>query len=267
MKEADTVYANASVEAKLSVEESNKGTVSIKVSVDGSETDEKTLDSDSKWAETFALAENETQKIISIHVEITDLAGNSSSSDRKIVLDKIKPVLEITDSEESGDNEYKKPGDSYYYAKRTVLITVTEDNSFNEEDFCEQLKKAIQVKIKGEDFKFITTDADSKQYYTITDTKEPDKKVYKIEFTGDAYYKMDNNFQYKDLAGNVSESSVSIKEFVIDNTKPTADQMDLSYFQATDVNAQTSTIKFFATKALKAELQYATILNLSLIHI
>ena len=261
LKEADTVYANASVEAKLSVEESNKGTVSIKVSVDGSETDEKTLDSDSKWAETFALAENETQKIISIHVEITDLAGNSSSSDRKIVLDKIKPVLEITDSEESGDNEYKKPGDSYYYAKRTVLITVTEDNSFNEEDFCEQLKKAIQVKIKGEDFKFITTDADSKQYYTITDTKEPDKKVYKIEFTGDAYYKMDNNFQYKDLAGNVSESSVSIKEFVIDNTKPTADQMDLSYFQATDVNAQTSTIKFFATKALKAELQYATILN------
>ena len=259
LKKADTVYANESVEAKLSVEESNKDKVSIEVSVDGKKTG-KTLDSDFKWTETFALAENETQKIISIHVEITDKVGNSSSSDRKIVLDKIKPVLEIKDSEESGDNEYKKPGDSYHYAKRTVLITVTEDNSFNEEDFCEQLKKAIQVKIKGEDFKFITTDADSKQYYTITDTKEPDKKVYKIEFTGDAYYKMDN-FQYKDLAGNVSESSVSIKEFVIDNTKPTADQMDLSYFQATDVNAQTSSIKFFATKALKAELQYATILN------
>lgn len=259
LKEADTVYANESVEAKMSVEESNKDKVSIKVSVDGKKTEE-TLDSDFKWTETFALAENETQKIISIHVEITDLAGNSSSSDKNIVLDKIKPVLEIKDSEESGDNEYKKPGDFDYYVKRTVLITVTEDNSFNEKDFCEKLKEAIQVKIKGEDFKPIPTDADSKQYYTITDTKAPGKKVYKIEFTGDAYYKMDN-FRYKDLAGNVSESSVSIKEFVIDNTKPTADQMDLCYFQATDVNAQTSTIKFFATKALKAELQYATILK------
>lgn len=142
---------------------------------------------------------------IKISVKLTDRAGNVSTKEQTLSIDKTNPAIKI----EYDNNNHTSHNDTEFFkANRTATITVTERN-FNPEDI---------------DYKITNTDNVIPQIsdwtkHAVAAGENPDGDTYTatIVYAADGDYTFD--IAYTDMAGNKADT-VAQHKFTIDKTIP-----------------------------------------------
>ena len=143
---------------------------------------------------------------IKISVKLTDRAGNVSTKEQTLSIDKTNPTIKI----EYDNNNHTSHNDTEFFkANRTATITVTERN-FNPEDI---------------DYKITNTDNVIPQIsdwtkHAVTAGENPDGDTYTatIVYAADGDYTFD--IAFTDMAGNKADK-VAQHKFTVDKTIPT----------------------------------------------
>lgn len=151
--------------------------------------------------------QNNSNHIV-LRVSMTDRAGNESSLEKTISIDKTNPAIDVSFDNMTADGEYS----NIYKADRTATIVITERN-FKAEN--------VNYEIKGTDGWVPNVNLKSSSAWVEhKDDADPDKTTYtaKVPFTADGDFTMQISFA--DAAGNAANSPV-IPEFTLDKTAPT----------------------------------------------
>ncbi len=144
-----------------------------------------------------------------LKVTMTDRAGNKTTEEIKVSIDKTAPSIVIVydDANEVHDDEYTDIFNTF----RTATITVTERN-FNASD--------IVYAISNTDKTIPTVDLSKAESWKVSVNREDaDKTTYTatVVYGADGDYTFD--MSYKDMVGNVA-NAVAQHKFTIDMTKP-----------------------------------------------
>ena len=167
---------------------------------------------------TIDAAKNNSSDVV-LYVRTEDNAGNVNivKSD-PIDIDVTAPSIDITYNNNKDNN-----GNSYFAAKRTATVTITErPNHFDQNDATKEIK-IIAKDLKGNSINDSYTISNWK---TVVNKSNPDKSTHTatISFNKDANYNF--SIGYTDKAGNVNSTvktnnSVAPYKFTVDTTAPT----------------------------------------------
>ena len=143
---------------------------------------------------------------IKIEVKLTDRAGNVSTKEETLSIDKTKPTIKI---EYDNNNHTTHNGTEFYKANRTATITVTERN-FSPEDVISKITNTDNVipQITG-----WTT-------HNVANGENPDGTTHTatVVYASDGDYTFD--IAFTDMAGNKADK-VAQHKFTVDKTIPT----------------------------------------------
>ena len=134
-----------------------------------------------------------------LYVEAKDYSGHTSTYSDSFMVDKIKPVIDVTYDNNSAENE------NYYKSSRTAEIKITEDN------FSADNVEIIVERRANDSSEYISS--------TVTPDFTADGNIHTMTYTfsDDADYKF--SVKCTDLAGNEQEEAYST-DFTVDNIKP-----------------------------------------------
>ncbi|MBP3335565.1 MAG: Ig-like domain-containing protein, partial [Ruminiclostridium sp.] len=172
-------------------------------------------DKDGKAYITFRIAPQYRGKIA---FEAFDRAGNSAgmSDDKTVVADNIKPVISV----EYDNNKHDSNNTTFYNAKRTATIKITEANFFTEAFNKNYLKiTVVRTDDSGKKTRTVLKNAD-----LTTPFEDSNGNVHtaKLDFVEDGDYTF--TIDYTDFSGN--KAGTYSTSFTIDKTRPT---IDVSY--------------------------------------
>ena len=172
-------------------------------------------DKDGKAYITFRIA---PQYIGNISFIAFDRAGNSTgmSDDKTVVADNIKPVISV----EYDNNKHDNNNTTFYTAKRTATIKITEANFFTEAFDKNYLK--ITVVRTDDNGKKTTTVLKNADLTTPFEDSNGNVHTAKLDFVEDGDYTF--TIDYTDFSGN--KAGTYSTSFTIDKTRPT---IDVSY--------------------------------------
>ena len=172
-------------------------------------------DKDGKAYITFRIA---PQYIGNISFIAFDRAGNSTgmSDDKTVVADNIKPVISV----EYDNNKHDNNNTTFYTAKRTATIKITEANFFTEAFDKNYLK--ITVVRTDDNGKKTTTVLKNADLTTPFEDSNGNVHTAKLDFVEDGDYTF--TIDYTDFSGNKARTYST--SFTIDKTRPT---IDVSY--------------------------------------
>ena len=172
-------------------------------------------DKDGKAYITFRIA---PQYIGNISFIAFDRAGNSTgmSDDKTVVADNIKPVISV----EYDNNKHDSNNTTFYTAKRTATIKITEANFFTEAFDKNYLK--ITVVRTDDNGKKTTTVLKNADLTTPFEDSNGNVHTAKLDFVEDGDYTF--TIDYTDFSGNKARTYST--SFTIDKTRPT---IDVSY--------------------------------------
>ena len=143
---------------------------------------------------------------IKIEVKLTDRAGNVSTKEETLSIDKTKPTIKI---EYDNNNHTTHNGTEFYKANRTATITVTERN-FSPEDVISKITNTDNVipQITG-----WTT-------HNVANGENPDGTTHTatVVYASDGDYTFD--IAFTDMAGNKADK-VAQHKFTVDKAIPT----------------------------------------------
>ena len=147
-----------------------------------------------------------------------DRAGNSTgmSDDKTVVADNIKPVISV----EYDNNKHDNNNTTFYTAKRTATIKITEANFFTEAFDKNYLK--ITVVRTDDNGKKTTTVLKNADLTTPFEDSNGNVHTAKLDFVEDGDYTF--TIDYTDFSGN--KAGTYSTSFTIDKTRPT---IDVSY--------------------------------------
>ena len=147
-----------------------------------------------------------------------DRAGNSTgmSDDKTVVADNIKPVISV----EYDNNKHDNNNTTFYTAKRTATIKITEANFFTEAFDKNHLK--ITVVRTDDNGKKTTTVLKNADLTTPFEDSNGNVHTAKLDFVEDGDYTF--TIDYTDFSGNKARTYST--SFTIDKTRPT---IDVSY--------------------------------------
>ena len=147
-----------------------------------------------------------------------DRAGNSTgmSDDKTVVADNIKPVISV----EYDNNKHDNNNTTFYTAKRTATIKITEANFFTEAFDKNYLK--ITVVRTDDNGKKTTTVLKNADLTTPFEDSNGNVHTAKLDFVEDGDYTF--TIDYTDFSGNKARTYST--SFTIDKTRPT---IDVSY--------------------------------------
>ena len=147
-----------------------------------------------------------------------DRAGNSTgmSDDKTVVADNTKPVISV----EYDNNKHDSKNTTFYTAKRTATIKITEANFFTEAFDKNYLK--ITVVRTDDNGKKTTTVLKNADLTTPFEDSNGNVHTAKLDFVEDGDYTFTIN--YTDFSGN--KAGTYSTSFTIDKTRPT---IDVSY--------------------------------------
>ena len=134
-----------------------------------------------------------------LYVEAKDYSGHTSTYSDSFMVDKIKPVIDVTYDNNSAENE------NYYKSSRTAEIKITEDN------FSADNVEIIVERRANDSSEYISS--------TVKPDFTSDGNIHTMTYTfsDDADYKF--SVKCTDLAGNEQEEAYST-DFTVDNIKP-----------------------------------------------
>ncbi len=164
-------------------------------------------------------AEKNNSSNVVLYVKTEDNAGNVSIVESEpIDIDVTAPSIDITYNNNNDNN-----GNSYFDAKRTATVTITErPNHFNKNDATNGIRITAKD-LKGNNINDSYTISDWK---TVINKSNTDKSTHTatINFNKDANYNL--SIGYTDMAGNVNSkvktnNSVAPYKFTVDTTAPT----------------------------------------------
>ena len=172
-------------------------------------------DKDGKAYITFRIAPQYRGKI---SFKAFDRAGNSTgmSDDKTVVADNIKPVISV----EYDNNKHDNNNTTFYTAKRTATIKITEANFFTEAFDKNYLK--ITVVRTDDNGKKTTTVLKNADLTTPFEDSNGNVHTAKLDFVEDGDYTF--TIDYTDFSGNKARTYST--SFTIDKTRPT---IDVSY--------------------------------------
>ena len=157
-----------------------------------------------KASSTITIKNNSNN--IKIEVKLTDRAGNVSTKEETLSIDKTKPTIKI---EYDNNNHTTHNGTEFYKANRTATITVTERN-FSPEDVISKITNTDNVipQITG-----WTT-------HNVANGENPDGTTHTatVVYASDGDYTFD--IAFTDMAGNKADK-VAQHKFTVDKTIPT----------------------------------------------
>ena len=147
-----------------------------------------------------------------------DRAGNSTgmSDDKTVVADNTKPVISV----EYDNNKHDNNNTTFYTAKRTATIKITEANFFTEAFDKNYLK--ITVVRTDDNGKKTTTVLKNADLTTPFEDSNGNVHTAKLDFVEDGDYTF--TIDYTDFSGN--KAGTYSTSFTIDKTRPT---IDVSY--------------------------------------
>ena len=147
-----------------------------------------------------------------------DRAGNSTgmSDDKTVVADNTKPVISV----EYDNNKHDSKNTTFYTAKRTATIKITEANFFTEAFDKNYLK--ITVVRTDDNGKKTTTVLKNADLTTPFEDSNGNVHTAKLDFVEDGDYTF--TIDYTDFSGN--KAGTYSTSFTIDKTRPT---IDVSY--------------------------------------
>ena len=173
-------------------------------------------DKDGKAYITFRIAPQYRGKI---SFKAFDRAGNKadmSDDDKTVVADNTKPVISV----EYDNNKHDSKNTTFYTAKRTATIKITEANFFTEAFDKNYLK--ITVVRTDDNGKKTTTVLKNADLTTPFEDSNGNVHTAKLDFVEDGDYTFTIN--YTDFSGN--KAGTYSTSFTIDKTRPT---IDVSY--------------------------------------
>ena len=143
---------------------------------------------------------------IKISVKLTDRAGNVSTKEQTLSIDKTNPTIKI---EYDNNNHTTHNGTEFYKANRTATITVTERN-FSPEDVISKITNTDNVIPQITDW---TT-------HNVANGENPDGTTHTatVVYASDGDYTFD--IAFTDMAGNKADT-VAQHKFTVDKTIPT----------------------------------------------
>ena len=173
-------------------------------------------DKDGKAYITFRIAPQYRGKI---SFKAFDRAGNKadmSDDDKTVVADNTKPVISV----EYDNNKHDSKNTTFYTAKRTATIKITEANFFTEAFDKNYLK--ITVVRTDDNGKKTTTVLKNADLTTPFEDSNGNVHTAKLDFVEDGDYTF--TIDYTDFSGNKARTYST--SFTIDKTRPT---IDVSY--------------------------------------
>ena len=214
-------FFNPDITVTVKADDTTSGIDYFTYSTDGNKTvtaasaKDVKYDKDGKAYITFRIA---PQYRGSISFIAFDRAGNSTgmSDDKTVVADNTKPVISV----EYDNNKHDSKNTTFYTAKRTATIKITEANFFTEAFDKNYLK--ITVVRTDDNGKKTTTVLKNADLTTPFEDSNGNVHTAKLDFVEDGDYTFTIN--YTDFSGN--KAGTYSTSFTIDKTRPT---IDVSY--------------------------------------
>ena len=214
-------FFNPDITVTVKADDTTSGIDYFTYSTDGNKTVTATsakdvkYDKDGKAYITFRIAPQYRGNISFIAF---DRAGNSTgmSDDKTVVADNTKPVISV----EYDNNKHDSKNTTFYTAKRTATITITEANFFTEAFDKTYLK--ITVVRTDDNGKKTTTVLKNADLTTPFEDSNGNVHTAKLDFVEDGDYTF--TIDYTDFSGN--KAGTYSTSFTIDKTRPT---IDVSY--------------------------------------
>ena len=223
-------FFNPDITVTVKADDTTSGIDYFTYSTDGNKTvtaasaKDVKYDKDGKAYITFRIAPQYRGNISFIAF---DRAGNSTgmSDDKTVVADNTKPVISV----EYDNNKHDSKNTTFYTAKRTATITITEANFFTEAFDKNYLK--ITVVRTDDNGKKTTTVLKNADLTTPFEDSNGNVHTAKLDFVEDGDYTFTIN--YTDFSGN--KAGTYSTSFTIDKTRPT---IDVSYDNNTAKNSK-----------------------------
>ncbi len=214
-------FFNLDITVTVKADDTTSGIDYFTYSTDGNKTvtaasaKDVKYDKDGKSYITFRIAPQYRGNISFIAF---DRAGNSTgmSDDKTVVADNTKPVISV----EYDNNKHDSKNTTFYTAKRTATIKITEANFFTEAFDKNYLK--ITVVRTDDNGKKTTTVLKNADLTTPFEDSNGNVHTAKLDFVEDGDYTFTIN--YTDFSGN--KAGTYSTSFTIDKTRPT---IDVSY--------------------------------------
>ena len=214
-------FFNPDITVTVKADDTTSGIDYFTYSTDGNKTvtaasaKDVKYDKDGKAYITFRIAPQYRGNISFIAF---DRAGNSTgmSDDKTVVADNTKPVISV----EYDNNKHDSKNTTFYTAKRTATIKITEANFFTEAFDKNYLK--ITVVRTDDNGKKTTTVLKNADLTTPFEDSNGNVHTAKLDFVEDGDYTFTIN--YTDFSGN--KAGTYSTSFTIDKTRPT---IDVSY--------------------------------------
>ena len=214
-------FFNPDITVTVKADDTTSGIDYFTYSTDGNKTvtaasaKDVKYDKDGKAYITFRIAPQYRGNISFIAF---DRAGNSTgmSDDKTVVADNTKPVISV----EYDNNKHDSKNTTFYTAKRTATIKITEANFFTEAFDKNYLK--ITVVRTDDNGKKTTTVLKNADLTTPFEDSNGNVHTAKLDFVEDGNYTFTIN--YTDFSGN--KAGTYSTSFPIDKTRPT---IDVSY--------------------------------------
>ena len=214
-------FFNPDITVTVKADDTTSGIDYFTYSTDGNKTvtaasaKDVKYDKDGKAYITFRIAPQYRGNISFIAF---DRAGNSTgmSDDKTVVADNTKPVISV----EYDNNKHDSKNTTFYTAKRTATITITEANFFTEAFDKNYLK--ITVVRTDDNGKKTTTVLKNADLTTPFEDSNGNVHTAKLDFVEDGDYTF--TIDYTDFSGN--KAGTYSTSFTIDKTRPT---IDVSY--------------------------------------
>ena len=214
-------FFNPDITVTVKADDTTSGIDYFTYSTDGNKTvtaaqaKDVKYDKDGKAYITFRIAPQYRGKI---SFKAFDRAGNSTgmSDDKTVVADNIKPVISV----EYDNNKHDNNNTTFYTAKRTATIKITEANFFTEAFDKNYLK--ITVVRTDDNGKKTTTVLKNADLTTPFEDSNGNVHTAKLDFVEDGDYTF--TIDYTDFSGN--KAGTYSTSFTIDKTRPT---IDVSY--------------------------------------
>ena len=223
-------FFNPDITVTVKADDTTSGIDYFTYSTDGNKTvtaasaKDVKYDKDGKAYITFRIAPQYRGNISFIAF---DRAGNSTgmSDDKTVVADNTKPVISV----EYDNNKHDSKNTTFYTAKRTATIKITEANFFTEAFDKNYLK--ITVVRTDDNGKKTTTVLKNADLTTPFEDSNGNVHTAKLDFVEDGDYTFTIN--YTDFSGN--KAGTYSTSFTIDKTRPT---IDVSYDNNTAKNSK-----------------------------
>ena len=214
-------FFNPDITVTVKADDTTSGIDYFTYSTDGNKTvtaasaKDVKYDKDGKAYITFRIAPQYRGNISFIAF---DRAGNSTgmSDDKTVVADNTKPVISV----EYDNNKHDSKNTTFYTAKRTATIKITEANFFTEAFDKNYLK--ITVVRTDDNGKKTTTVLKNADLTTPFEDSNGNVHTAKLDFVEDGDYTF--TIDYTDFSGN--KAGTYSTSFTIDKTRPT---IDVSY--------------------------------------